>query len=430
MNRSTWQRSEGGQAVILIAIMLLALTMAVGLAIDTGQLFVARRTMQEAADAAAYAGAVVRYQAGSVVEASNAAYADASRNGFPTPATNGFTVTVNVPPASGPYAGNDKYVEVLIAGAVKTSLVPAQSALTQVSVRGTAGAVPLNNGYAVIALDKGNTPDAFYAGPNADIHLSGGGILVDSTSATAAQSDAQCGGATPRFTIAPPYGTAVAGTGTGCFPTTGSGLDNNQPQQADPFGGFLKPSTTGMTTYNSLPGGNPTVLSPGIWTVKIGGAGNSLFDLNSGIYVLKGEGIDLGGSADIVSLAGGVFIFNTHTNYPDKFRTGIDHCGVINLQGNSNSNLAAMTTGYYANFLLYQDPACTNEMKIAGSQNAIFTGSGTIYLPNATFTLDGNNATLTGSQLVAKNVNIQNGNLSIDFSAGNTAQPILPRLAE
>jgi hypothetical protein len=384
--------------------------------------------MQEAADAAAYAGAVVRYQGGSVSEARSAAFADASRNGYDTPPTNGFTVTVNVGPASGLYANNDKYVEVLISGAVKTSLVPAQSALTQVSVRGTAGAEPLNNGYAVIALDKGNTPSAFYAGPNADIHLIGGGILVDSTSATAAQSDAQCGGATPRFTIAPPYGTAVAGTGTGCFPTTGSGLVNNQPQQGDPFSGTLKPSTTGMTTYSSLPAdGN---LSPGVWTVKIGGTGNALFTLASGIYILKGEGIDLGGNADIVSLAGGVFIFNTHTNYPGEFRTGIDHCSVINLQGNSNSNLAAMTTGYYANFLIYQDPACTNEMKIAGSQNAIFAGSGTIYLPNATFTLDGNNATLTGSQLVAKKVNIQNGNLNINFSAGSTAQPILPRLVE
>jgi hypothetical protein len=43
---------------------------------------------------------------------------------------------------------------------------------------------------------------------------------------------------------------------------------------------------------------------------------------------------------------------------------------------------------------------------------------------------DGNNATLTGSQLVAKTVNIQNGNITIDFNPGNTAQPILPRLSE
>ena len=54
-NVSFWRggSSEGGQAVVLIAIVFLALTMAVGLAIDAGQLYSARRTMQEAADAAA-----------------------------------------------------------------------------------------------------------------------------------------------------------------------------------------------------------------------------------------------------------------------------------------------------------------------------------------------------------------------------------------
>jgi hypothetical protein len=44
--------------------------------------------------------------------------------------------------------------------------------------------------------------------------------------------------------------------------------------------------------------------------------------------------------------------------------------------------------------------------------------------------LDGNNATLTGSQLVARQVEIQNGNIQIDYDPHVTAQPILPRLAE
>ena len=54
-----WRGTEGerGQALVLIAITFLGMLMAVGLAIDSGQLFVARRTAQEAADAGAYAGA-------------------------------------------------------------------------------------------------------------------------------------------------------------------------------------------------------------------------------------------------------------------------------------------------------------------------------------------------------------------------------------
>ena len=56
---------EEGQALILFAILMLALLFAVGLAIDAGQLYTAKRTEQEAADAAAFAGAVVIYQSAS-----------------------------------------------------------------------------------------------------------------------------------------------------------------------------------------------------------------------------------------------------------------------------------------------------------------------------------------------------------------------------
>lgn len=432
-NTSFWRggSSEGGQAVVLIAIVFLGLIMAIGLAVDAGQLYSARRTMQEAADAAAYAGAVVRYQLGSVATARAAAINDATLNGY-TNGIGGFTVAVNAPPTSGLYSGNDRYVEVIISGSVRTALVPAQSSLSFVRVRGTAGAEPLNNQYAIMALDRGNVPSSFNASPNADIHLTGGGILVNSTSATAGTSS-ECTAA--RFTIGLPYGTQINGTASGCFPATGAGLTVGQPQQPDPFAGFAKPSPAGMTVYNTASG----TIDPGVYTVSIGGAGNTLVTLNPGIYILK-NGINAAGNADIVSNPGGVFIFNTHSNYPAPFRPGVDTCGPINLAGNAVSSISAMTPTYvntlapaaqertYVNFLVYQDPACTNAMTISG--NGSFTGAGTIYVPNGTFRFNGNNASLTGSQLIARSVDIQNGNISIDFNPGNTAQPILPRLSE
>jgi hypothetical protein len=373
----------------------------------------------------------VRYQLGSVATARAAAINDATLNGY-TNGVNGFTVTVNAPPTSGLYSGNDRYVEVIISGGVHTALVPAQSAISFVKVRGTAGAEPLNNQYAIMALDRANVPAAFDVGPNADIHLTGGGILVNSTSSTAATSD-QCTAA--RFTVALPWGTDVNGNASGCFPATGDGLDVGQPQQADPFAGFPKPSTTGMSVYSFRSG----TLDPGVYTRELGGAGQTLVTLNPGIYILK-DGINTSGNADIVSNPGGVFLFNTHSNYPGAFRPGTDTCGAVNLSGNASTVVEAMTQAYvntlpvgalertYVNFLVYQDPACTNPMTIAG--NGSFLGTGTIYVPNGAFVFDGNNATLTGSQLVAKTVDIQNGNITIDFNPGNTAQPILPRLSE
>ena len=60
----------------------MALLFAVGLAIDAGQLYSAKRTIQEAADSAAFAGAVVLYQGGTSGQAIQAAKDDATRNGF------------------------------------------------------------------------------------------------------------------------------------------------------------------------------------------------------------------------------------------------------------------------------------------------------------------------------------------------------------
>ena len=64
-----WSRDERGQALILIAFALGGLLLGVGLALDTGQLFIARRAAQTAADAGAWAGAAVLYAGGSAAQA-------------------------------------------------------------------------------------------------------------------------------------------------------------------------------------------------------------------------------------------------------------------------------------------------------------------------------------------------------------------------
>ena len=68
-----FDRDEQGQAVIVVAFSMLMLIFAVGLAIDIGQIYNGRRTAQEAADAAAYAGAIALYQGRTGPEAIQAA---------------------------------------------------------------------------------------------------------------------------------------------------------------------------------------------------------------------------------------------------------------------------------------------------------------------------------------------------------------------
>jgi hypothetical protein len=77
---------------------------------------------------------------------------------------------------------------------------------------------------------------------------------------------------------------------------------------------------------------------------------------------------------------------------------------------------------------IYQDPNCTATMDVGGSQ--VLDAGGTIYIPNALLKMEGNPSTIDGGQFVAKTLLIQNGNLNINYSAGVTAQPVQPRLAE
>ena len=43
--------------------------------------------------------------------------------------------------------------------------------------------------------------------------------------------------------------------------------------------------------------------------------------------------------------------------------------------------------------------------------------------------MEGNPSTIDGGQFVAKTLLVQNGDLNINYTAGNTAQPFQPRLS-
>jgi Flp pilus assembly protein TadG len=435
--RRFFTREDEGQAVVLFAIVMLTMLFAVGLAIDAGQLYSAKRTEQEAADSAAFAGAVVLYQGGSGSNAVDAAYDDAERNGYvtdePTCATLPVTFTtgktcviVNYPPQTGYYIGNLTHIEVTIVRQVQTALVPAEAAFNPVRARGVAGAENLQAGYAIIALDPGNTPNAFNASPNADLHLTGGGILVNSTSATAANNSQNNAS---RFNVTPStLGIDVAGGVTGSWASIGVPANTGHAQISDPFAQFPTPNQAdlGLPTCTSLvmcqDGAGHQ--NPGVYTVNVGGAGSTDLYLNPGVYILK-AGMDTSGNATVTGT--GVFLFNTYSNYPGA-PGATPTCGYVDLAGNTSINLTAMTTGTWQKMLVYQDPNCTNLVSIEG--NAVFNSTGSFYCPSAPFVFDGNNATLTGSQLIAKTVDVQNGNITINYNGATTAQPILPRLAE
>jgi Flp pilus assembly protein TadG len=420
---------EEGQALVFGALMFLTMLFFVGLAIDAGQLYVAKRTEQEAADAAAFAGAVVLYQGGAqpplaatVAAAKLAAKNVATQNGYTDDLGVGnMVVTVNSPPTSGAYSGDANHVEVTITHKVKTSLVPAQAAFNPVRARGVAGAESFNNGYALMALDQTCYSGALAVSSNENIHLTGGGAVINSCSGSAVNgvSSGQ------DFTISPAgYSVDIVGGSSGTFPA-GVTVNTGIAPVPDPFAGYPKPSVSGLPV-------NPPIVSStaysGVYTTTLDSV-----NLCGGIYILKGGGMngDIGqkltGTDPNTGLpcSGLSFIFNTMSNYPASGGS----CDSIGRNGNHPVVLRPMVTGPYKNFGIYQDPACTADMQFGGNQSALDAG-GTIYLPNATLSMNGNPATLVAGQFIAKRLNIQNSNLDVVYSVNTTAQPVIPRLAE
>jgi Flp pilus assembly protein TadG len=519
----SFDRDEGGQAIVLIAITLLGLLFAVGLAMDVGQLYNGRRTAQEAADAAAFAGAVIIYQQGTSTQAKDAAGMDAYLNGYCAAGgsnapgactsdspTSGTTVTIALPPTSGTRNNDSNCVAVTITTPVRTSLVPQQAGFTTVTARATGCYVPYSSDYAVVALDQTCTAGDVALQSNGSIVIHGGSIQVNSCGSPAADNS-------HRAVISIDTGFEVDVVGTvdsaANWPTS---TYPNKPVQADPFATKYPPTSADLATMTTY--GTPqcttstgTINQPGIYTSDA--QSNCLFVFAPGTYVFKGAGIRLtgtdaavcsgsrvnttghgavttpgtqvfvladttnisvgkmliinsgqadeegvvpsdingvtataqfakthtgdytvtagctytagGGSTTDVSTAdGGVFFYLTTANYPSW--TG--GCGQFNLGGSSVSSINAPTSGTYKGMLMWYDIHCTSTVSIGGG-GSIYT-SGSIYAPGATVQGNGNNATVVVSQIIAKKVDTQNADFTMNFNSGLNAQGHLPALVE
>lgn len=431
---------QGGQAIVMVAITFMAMMFVVGLAVDAGQLFAAKRTMQEAADAAAFAGAVVLYQGGTPAQATAAAVTDATRNGFTDGVAN-TTVTAVSPPNQGLYSGDVNHVQVTIIRQVQTTLVPAEAAFNPVRALGVAGAEALNNGYAIMALDTACTSGAFNTASNENVHMYGGGLLVNSCSGTAvsgltSSQDFKICALPPAACTPNTYKVDIVGTATGSTFPAGVTVNTGIAPKADPFAGYPRPNGTSYNGTGILPtnpaaiGGNPPTYPEGVYST-------GTFDnrnLCHGIYILKGIGFggDIGQDTSRTdpntntACDGKVLIFNTTTTWSASTPGA---CGTMGSSGNHPIALSPMTTGTYANFGIYQDSACTSGDLVINGNGSLSFG-GTIYIPTGNVVLNGNPSSILSGQIIAKTVTIENGNLDITYSAGNTAQPKLPRLAQ
>ena len=425
-----------GTVLVMFTVCLIAIMGLVALVIDGGLLRAEQIRIQAVADSAALAGASQLYQNYSTSNgkdtngsAAKDALAIAADNGYANDGINS-TVVVNIPPASGLYAGQAGYVEVLFTSNQSRCFSNVWSS-TPVAVRARTVArgawVPFSA--SILSLDTGDKGAISVQG-NGAFTSSGAGAYINSNSPTALSVS---GGGTfqvPAVNITGGYsGSGITGTiTTGAHPTP------------DPLAYLPAPGETGAPPVPSAGSVNKTALGgnkyqydlyPGTYSNLPGFTNGDkvIFhqassNSNGGIFYLATGGLN-SQSAQLVMATGetgGVMIYNAGTGSGNT----------ISISGDPSSSvtLSHRTDGPYTGLVLFQARTLTGDVSITG--NGSFNLAGTIYAPAARINVTGNgSASGIGSQWIGRELYLAgNGSINITYNDATVARTRIIALME
>jgi Flp pilus assembly protein TadG len=402
-------KSQKGQALIIIALAAVVLFGFAALTIDGSRSFSDRRHAQNTADTAALTAALAKIRNQNFTDA---ARARAASNGYDNNGVTNF-VTVNNPPAYGPYAGNSEYIQVVIKSHVPTTFA---RILGWTQFTNTVDAVARAKGSTVLggtslpalaACKKDGTP--FTGSGNGTLNVVGSGIFSNSTDTGCPNGAIKLGG-TITYTVDGGYsspGTACTVGGVPPVTTTSAAQIDcstlyNYPPPAFTCSGTPSPMLIGNEyqpgTYNSLnppPGGNYS-FAPGNYCFNgnVTFNGGSLTANNVNIRMNSGEFSTKGTSTFTCSN----MVFHSAGGSGISFNGGVNNCtetifyletGGVGVKGNSDSTFKAPTSGTYTNLLIYLPLGNSSAISINGNSGSKIYGS--IIAVSSHVELNGNN---------------------------------------
>lgn len=389
------RKKESGQVLVLIALLLVALIGIVGLAVDGGILYSARRSAQSAADNSAMAGAYALCTEGDVQTASLQA---AIANEFDD-ADAQVSVDVNQPPTSGPHSGESQYVEVIINSQEDAYFIKLlYSGAFEVSARSVAkcqqtSPAPLGDGNGLIVLHPTASGALSGTGNQASLSIIGG-LYINSNHATAMTVG--------NIDILASDGTAIVGNySTGPQGSVSPSPATGQPTITDPLLTLAAPVRPAGACIDST-GGTRTI-DPGVYCrITVGGGGT--LTMNPGLYYVEGGEFSVTGGGHV--LGSEVFIFST--------------AGSITMTGGGTFVLTAPTSGEYEGLLLFTSRTNSSTITITGGASSTFQG--TMYSPAGTLALQGGAGSLSlEAQVIVNKLSIGGSsgiNVEYDSSLG------------
>jgi Flp pilus assembly protein TadG len=384
---------QSGNYTIIAALALPVLVGFGSLGTEYGTWVYTHQNMQGAASSAAVSATVA-------ANPTTEAKAIAASYGF-TDGVNNVSVTLDQPPAAGPYVSNTSASEVVIQQSQPRML----SALfgsdpVTISARAVALAKPSNG--CVLALDR-SASGALTEQGSTQVTLTGCSVYDNSANAAAMST----GGTFTADSVNVVGG--ISGSTSGI--TTTNGIRTGVAAASDPYSNVAIPSFSGCD-QNNFSAHSSMTINPGVYCNGISLNAGAVVTMNPGIYIIDQGSLFVRGGATLKG-TGVTIIFtsSTHSNY-----------ATATINGNATINLTASNTGPTAGLVFFGDrnmPTGTN-FKLNGGSAQSFGGA--IYLPQAALSYSGNSAASNGcTQIIADTVTFTgNSNVALNCSGYGT----------
>jgi Flp pilus assembly protein TadG len=396
-------RDRSGTIAVMTALSLTALVGFTGLGIEATQWYNEKRSIQAASDDAALSAAVAYSQgntSGYNVEAKSVAGSDGFVDG-----TSNVTVTVNKPPASGPYASNASAIQVII-------VAPATPVLSRMfigdfNISASSVAIPYSpsangcvlalNGAAAGAGTLSGTTTITLNNCSFDVNSKSGSALVMNGNSSLTASDVIIGG-----------GDSISNNST--LTVTGS-LRMNQPPVSDPYANRVIP-TPATPCVNLGQIKDTETLNPGTYCGMQLNSG-AVVTLNPGVYILDQGDFNIAGGATITGTGVTIVLTTSGTDY--------SKVGNVIINGGSVVTLTAPTTGATAGMVFWQDGRAPDSNKDNFNGGSAMNLTGVIYTPSQTVNFNGGNSTggSACTQIIASII-IFNGNSVFNNNCAGT----------
>ncbi len=358
---------------VIVALLMPLIIAGAGFGVEVGYWRFDQVRLQQAADAAAYAGAVVKRAGGTTVTVAavtDAATTAATTNGY---ATGTDTIAINLPSTATPSDTNS------VEAVIKRSETPIFIAMftnkpTVVSASSTASYTTAADA-CILALNPNASGAVNFAG-NSTLNLVGCSVMSDSIASAAINVQGSADVTVPCM-----YAVGGVSSGGTTNLTVCPSVKTGQPPVADPYASLPMPPATGACQSQ----GNGATLSPGHYCSL---DFKKTTNLKPGVYTVDGGSLTFNANASVTG--SGVTFY-------------LENGATTKMNGNTDAQISAPTTGTYAGMLFIEDRANTAGITINGDSTTAFTG--VIYAPDASVSYLGNFSGAGGcTQIVAQTV--------------------------